>query len=152
MLKRMDKVIDNLASFIVKRNGNDYGISQIDNKLKKIEEALESIDWDLYEAYLEEHSKVQYRGGSYGERLKSEEAVAVQDGHMPKGVVFDWHHHDSKEILAIYRGRAKNINGGEHEYGVGDVIEVPPGTNHKMVALEITDLIAIVIPREAGYP
>jgi quercetin dioxygenase-like cupin family protein len=112
-------------------------------------------------------TKPVIRGKEYisceGENLLNvPDRIAVQNAVMRKGSVLEDHcHTDVKEILIVYGGKLEIV--GELSKMVflggignclteGDVLLIPPGVMHGLIACENTYLIGITIPPDEGYP
>jgi len=85
--------------------------------------------------------------------LKDTKEIAIADLTMKAGGVFPKHCHDSIEFVILYSGEAViETECGEIFLEVGKVTEMKPGAEHNLVAITDIGIIAIVVPKDEGFP
>ena len=129
----------------------------MNDKIKKLKLAIEKIANLSEFASSCENGTIEYaveNGKCYGVGLLSKKEVSVQETFMSKGSVFPQHNHDVHEWLLVFEGKLKveYCNGKTEEVTVGAAVHFLIGTLHKIIALEDTRMIGIVIPTTGGYP
>jgi len=101
-------------------------------------------------------SYVEYsvsNGTAIGFGLLNQPEVAVQKIFISKGSIFPQHEHDVIEIGVIFAGEVEiNVGDTPIRFRVGDVIKLQKNERHSVKAIDDSWIIAIVIPRDDGYP
>lgn len=93
-------------------------------------------------------------GKCYGIGLLSQAEISVQKAFMSKGSIFPKHNHEVSEWLLVYEGKLliDYCDETQEEISVGEAVHFLPGKDHRVIALEDTKYIGIVIPTTGGYP
>ena len=93
-------------------------------------------------------------GKCYGIGLLSQPEISAQKAFMSKGSIFPKHNHEVSEWLLVYEGKLliDYCDGTQEEISVSEAVHFLPGKDHRVIAIEDTKYIGIVIPTTGGYP
>jgi quercetin dioxygenase-like cupin family protein len=93
------------------------------------------------------------RGTALCWALKQTDYVSVSKWYLSAGAYFPAHVHEQREWIIVYRGELRvNLPGETVVVGVGQSIDIPPGTAHDVDVPMDCWCIAITVPGNVDYP
>jgi quercetin dioxygenase-like cupin family protein len=141
----------NLKSFIANPPSTCNTVSKHMKKIRELTAQLD--DWTpARSTYNTLEVKVE-TGHSIAYGIFKDPRIAVCHVVDQPGTVYQAHSHTEIEIIIVFAGKHQiSFANRIQNYGPGQIAIIPPGNNHQVTAIELTESIVVTIPAHPMFP